>query len=76
MGKSDIDAGRLIVTADCHGCGVCVEVCPRGAIAMVEVDSGAPRARIDQEKCDLCRKCLEACPVTAIGLPYPPPWRE
>jgi len=76
MGKKDIDVGRLIVTGDCHGCGVCVEVCPRGAIGMVEIDPGVTRARIHQEKCDLCRKCMQACPVTAIGLPYPPPWRK
>ncbi|MHC5058540.1 MAG: 4Fe-4S binding protein [Planctomycetota bacterium] len=68
-------AGRLVVTSDCHGCGVCVEACPRGSLSMVEGDVG-PRARIDQAKCGLCRKCLDTCPVEAVGLPYPPAWRE
>ncbi len=80
MGEGDVmdaemKAGRLIVTGDCHGCGVCVEVCPKGALSMVDGDVG-PRARIDQAKCDLCRKCLDTCPVEAVGLPYPPKWRE
>lgn len=66
---------RLEVTPDCHGCGVCVEVCERGAIGMVETE-GAVRAEIDQAKCDLCRKCLDVCPVEAILEPYPPVWRE
>ena len=65
----------LEVARDCHGCGVCVEVCAKGAIAMVEAE-GSTRARIDTAKCDLCRKCLEVCPVEAIREPYPPPWRE
>jgi arylsulfatase A-like enzyme/NAD-dependent dihydropyrimidine dehydrogenase PreA subunit len=65
----------LEVGPDCHGCGVCVDVCPREAITMVEAE-GRVRARIDTAKCDLCRKCLDACPVEAIGEPYPPAWRE
>jgi ferredoxin len=110
MGEGDVTdagtkAGRLIVTDDCHGCGVCVGGCPAGALSMVDGDVGpgasagpvrarrwsgppgqapdvgptlrvGPRARIDQARCDLCRKCLDTCPVEAVGLPYPPEWRE
>lgn len=73
----DEHATVLEVTADCHGCGVCVPVCPQGAVAMVEAveADGAPRAEIDPARCDLCRKCLEVCPVEAILEPYPPSWR-
>ena len=75
-------AGRviLVVGPDCHGCGVCVPVCPLGAIRMTtrEREGGVtdPAAEIDVEKCDLCRKCLAVCPVEAIEEPYPPAWRE
>lgn len=65
---------RLEVTPGCHGCGVCVDACPRGAIGMVGGDS-LPRAEIDPASCDLCRACLDVCPVEAIGEPYPPAWR-
>jgi ferredoxin len=65
---------RLEVTDDCHGCGVCVGVCPKKAISMVEggID---PRALINRALCDLCRVCQDVCPVEAILEPYPPSWR-
>jgi len=66
---------RLEVTGDCHGCGVCVGECPRGAILMVGPDD-APRAQIDQDRCNLCRACVDICPVEAILEPYPPVWRQ
>jgi ferredoxin len=69
------DRVRLEVIAECHGCGVCVAVCPRGAISLSD-DPVEPRARIDQDRCDLCRACLDACPVEAILEPYPPVWRD
>jgi ferredoxin len=65
---------RLDVTDACHGCGVCVEACPRGAISMTTAEP-APVAVIAQTACDLCRACLDACPVEAILEPYPPLWR-
>lgn len=46
----------------CVGCGLCAEVCPAGAIAMV----GA--ASLDARKCTACGKCVEACPQGAIVL--------
>jgi ferredoxin len=67
----------LTVTGDCHGCGVCVPACRRGAIRMTSRDeSGAPTARIDAALCNLCRKCQDVCPTESIGEPYPPVWRE
>ncbi|MEA3406650.1 MAG: 4Fe-4S binding protein [Chloroflexota bacterium] len=45
----------------CTGCGTCVDVCPVGAIQLVD---GV--ARIDQEECVECEICLSACPETAI----------
>ncbi len=45
----------------CTGCGTCVDVCPVGAIRLV---NGV--ATIAQERCIECEACLSACPETAI----------
>jgi Fe-S-cluster-containing hydrogenase component 2 len=45
----------------CSGCGVCVGVCPVGAIAIQE-----GKAAIDQERCYQCEACFAACPEQAI----------
>lgn len=48
----------------CKGCVAhpCMQVCPRGAISMVD-----GRSHIDQEKCIKCGKCKAACPYDAIA---------
>ena len=47
----------------CKGCLAhpCMEVCPKGAISMVN-----GKSYIDQEKCIKCGKCKSACPYDAI----------
>jgi len=45
----------------CTGCATCVEVCPTGAIAIVDEIS-----TINQERCDACEACVEVCPSGAI----------
>lgn len=54
---------RTFVTNACQGCleHPCVEVCPKGAISMVNGHS-----QIDPEKCINCGKCVNACPYNAI----------
>jgi NAD-dependent dihydropyrimidine dehydrogenase PreA subunit len=52
-----IDAGR------CTGCAACVEVCPTGALYLVE-----GRATLDGALCRECEACLAACPTGAIAL--------
>jgi len=46
----------------CRGCGLCVKVCPTGAISG---ERKQPHS-IDQEKCIKCNSCLERCPFGAI----------
>jgi len=55
----------------CTGCGACVEVCPTGAIQVVEDEIG-PRAQIDQALCRECQACMEACPEEAISVEAEP----
>ncbi len=52
------------VTDRCMGCVAhpCHEVCPKGAISMVN-----GKSHIDQEKCIRCGKCKAVCPYDAIS---------
>lgn len=54
---------RVIVTDCCQGCleHPCQEVCPKGAISMVD-----GKSYIDQSKCIKCGLCMKACPYNAI----------
>lgn len=60
-GMPDIDAEK------CTGCGACAQVCPTGAIEMV--DEGNERTlRFKYEKCISCASCEEVCPEEAVKL--------
>lgn len=45
----------------CAGCGVCEEVCPTGAIHLVD-----QMAEINKALCTQCEACVDACPNGAI----------
>jgi len=45
----------------CSGCGLCVQVCPRGAINLLW-----GKAEIDARRCNSCCECLNICPQGAI----------
>ncbi len=47
----------------CTGCGSCVDVCPVGAISLIN-----DKAYVSDE-CTLCRLCVDACGFGAISLP-------
>ncbi len=49
----------------CIGCGQCAEVCPRGAITMVE--GRAVISTTGPDSCTACGQCLSVCPVNAIA---------
>lgn len=50
-----VDAGR------CTGCGICVDVCPHGAISL-----RGGKASIEEGLCRECETCADACPEGAI----------
>jgi len=49
----------------CTGCGACAEVCPTGAICLVDGESGR-YAEVNQSECCGCEACVDACPEGAI----------
>jgi NAD-dependent dihydropyrimidine dehydrogenase PreA subunit len=46
----------------CTGCGACVDVCPTGALRIVN-----GQAVVDEALCRLCEACVSACPEMALS---------
>jgi NAD-dependent dihydropyrimidine dehydrogenase PreA subunit len=56
----------MINVHHCDGCGDCTQVCPSGALELIDELAvlTAP------EVCAYCADCEEHCPQQAISLPY------
>jgi 2-oxoglutarate ferredoxin oxidoreductase subunit delta len=55
----------------CKGCGLCVAVCPTGALAISSELSPLgvnPARAVEGVECRLCRNCTAMCPDAAIRL--------
>ena len=62
--------GRFKVVIDpegCDGCGICLDVCPRG---VYELESEKAVVS-DAEKCENCTACFKQCPLQAISIGVP-----
>ncbi len=46
---------------DCCACGACMNICPKGAISMMEDETGFVYPHIDEEKCIECGACKRVC---------------
>jgi len=60
-------AGVATVQVDseaCVGCGMCVDVCPRGVLAL----AGKTAQIEDLDACIECGACARNCPVEAISV--------
>ncbi|MDD5748206.1 MAG: CoB--CoM heterodisulfide reductase iron-sulfur subunit A family protein [Actinomycetota bacterium] len=69
-GKVKVEAQVSAVNADeCRGCGLCVEVCPFGAIELVETNRQGNIvnvASVNEALCKGCGSCASACLSGAI----------
>lgn len=45
----------------CNGCGICVDICPTGAITVQD-----NIAVVEYDLCEDCQVCMDACPQDAI----------
>ena len=57
----------------CVGCGVCMEICPREAIAVTSIpkkegdQAKSPTVTISEQKCNYCGMCEAICPFGALN---------
>ncbi len=51
----------------CTGCGACANVCPQGAIRLVERRGYFRFPEIDEALCTECGLCLKKCPVVTVN---------
>ncbi|MBQ3901105.1 MAG: 4Fe-4S binding protein [Clostridia bacterium] len=59
-------------TERCKGCGLCVDVCPKGIITLLQDKLNSkgyhPAAITEQEKCIACAMCATMCPDCVIKV--------
>ena len=54
----------VVNTALCVACGVCMEVCPRGAIVVWK----GTYSVVDDARCIGCGLCAKECPASVIRI--------
>ena len=53
--------------AKCTDCGVCVTICPTGALA---VDQKTRKIHFYDDKCIACEACIKICPTRAMEVHF------
>lgn len=55
---------RKMISIDrqaCNGCGLCLEICPTGALRLVD-----DLIQVENNLCDECYACVDVCPQEAL----------
>lgn len=58
--------------SECTGCGACVSICPKQAIAMQADAEGFLYPKVDAHKCVECDACEKRCPAGRVPKEHPP----
>lgn len=53
---------KVVDYTKCTGCGACANVCPKGAIKIIQDKDGFYKHEIDQKLCIDCGLCQRTCP--------------
>lgn len=69
--KNFIQEKDFDIKAQCCGCGVCADICPKHCISMTADAEGFLYPSIDSEKCVSCGKCVKVCPVINVKPEIP-----
>lgn len=54
------------ISANCCGCGACVNICPTNAISFSKDEYGFIKPLVDENSCLSCGKCIRSCPYQAL----------
>ncbi|RJP75772.1 MAG: CoB--CoM heterodisulfide reductase iron-sulfur subunit A family protein [Desulfobacteraceae bacterium] len=71
LSKPSIQVSPLVsqINAEkCIGCGLCVSICPFGAIELEEIEGKGKRAKNISASCKGCGLCASSCPQKAIDM--------
>jgi len=63
--------GKIVIdTERCKGCGLCITVCPKGAILIAAESnkSGYFPAQAKDGECTACTRCAIVCPEASIEV--------
>ena len=63
--EAQLEAARCLSLNECHGCEVCMLVCPDQAITK---DPATDKPVIDLQYCKGCGLCAHLCPRGAISM--------
>lgn len=62
----------LVATERCKGCGLCIDVCQPGALALdasrVNAMGHHPVQLVNPDACTSCAKCARMCPDAALSV--------
>ncbi len=57
----------LPCSKDCCACASCVDVCPKGALSLVEDKRCCYSIKLDSDKCANCKRCEKQCHILHPG---------